>query len=301
MPDAVQAERDADVQVRLTGCPHARVRGSWQRLPLDLGTTILFYLGVRRVWCARSRITALFWPDTPAADAHRRLRQHLQRLKALAWATRVEVEPDRIRWSPATDLDGFERAASTNDLSGALRHYRGPLLDGLSGDRAGDFGEWLRAERWAWHDRWRQVAFRAVDEGLGQGVRATDAHLMVRVRDHDPFDEAALRREMLVLEALGEREAAIRSYARYETWLAQEAEASPEEPTQDLAARLRRVRTSMDGAAGQPARPLPAGSARHGGRARVRRSDRQRELLVQRPHVVVRSCDRGVAPPVTLA
>ena len=99
----------------------------------------------------RDRIVALFWPELDQEHARTALRKAVHGLRAVLGEDAIvgrgteELALTPGRWW--ADLTAFDAAFDAGDYAGALRLYRGELLDGFFISGAPEFERWLDAER----------------------------------------------------------------------------------------------------------------------------------------------------------
>ncbi|HET7233643.1 MAG TPA: BTAD domain-containing putative transcriptional regulator [Longimicrobium sp.] len=187
----------------------------------------------------RDQLLARFWPGSGDERGRGALRLALHALrKALgphvlagSGGQEVGLAPGAL-WCDALE---FDRAVDEGRDADALALYAGELLPGfhLSGE-----DEW---ERWLQDERAR-LARRAL-EAAGRLADAADAADDLegalawarRATDLDPHDEAAVRRLMVLLDAVDDGAAATRAYHDFARRLRADTGDEPLAPTRDLA------------------------------------------------------------------
>ncbi len=137
------------------------------------------------------------------------------------------------------DATAFEAALDAGNPGEALALYRGDLLEGFFISEAPEFERWLDGERERLRRRASDGAWELAEVKAADGEAFEAARWARRAADLLPADEAAARRLMSFLHALGDRAAAIQVYETFSTRLRKEYELEPSAETQGLAARVR--------------------------------------------------------------
>jgi predicted ATPase/DNA-binding SARP family transcriptional activator/tetratricopeptide (TPR) repeat protein len=222
---------------------------------------VLAYSGT---WMSREKLGFLFWPDVTTEHARHNLRQLLRRVQALGWVGSLEVERQRIRWPVSTDVSAVWEALAEGNPAEALKQCRGPLLDGLEGDDASEFGEWLSFERESLHTRLRGALLEQAAnlERLNQHREA--AQVLAALLERDPLDEAVLQDYLRVMAQTGQPLVALNSYQAFEKRLLHDLGLEPSTPTQQLAQALREAATeATSGASPTQHSPATSGASSH--------------------------------------
>lgn len=260
----IQFETLGAVDLRRDGQPVRAVLAQPRRL------AILTWLAVSRPrgFQSRDRLMGLFWPDSDQERARNSLRQALHHLRRALGDDAILSRGDReIALNPemiSCDAALFDEAVEAGRLEEALRLYRGEFLPGFFMDGAPAAERFIEEER----DRLRRAAVEAAwklvaaEESRGD-LRAA-AVLARQALTFDPHDEAGLRRALTLLEATGERVAALRLYDEFVRRLAADLDLEPDADTVELADRLRAV--DRPATAPPPAGPGQAVSQGPGGR-----------------------------------
>jgi adenylate cyclase len=145
--------------------------------------------------------------------------------------------------------------------------YAGPLLDGFHVSDAPDFERWVDGER----DRLHRLFVGALESlaraagSTGDGRAALDAWRRLAVLD--PYNSRVARELMLVLEAAGDRAAAIRHARVHATLLREEFGAEPDPEVEALAERLRSAPAGEAGTEAPGAAAALSGAPKTGGAA----------------------------------
>ncbi|MGC4001587.1 MAG: BTAD domain-containing putative transcriptional regulator [Anaeromyxobacter sp.] len=226
-------------QLSLLGSFGLSAGGVERALPTRKAQALLALLARRPgAALARAHLAGLLWPDVPDAQGRASLRQALSALRralAEAGADGPDGRGDAVALpAEALDVDvaELERALARGDLAAAVRHYRGPLLDGFP-PVTDLFDAWLEGERQALAAR----AAGALRERLGALAEAGDVEALAlgeRALALDPAFEPAYRARMRVLAAGGDRAGALREFERCRAALARAVGAEPSAETQAL-------------------------------------------------------------------
>src|SRR5690554_2835349 len=107
-------------RLKLLGSAALIEDGGEAPLPADRRGCLLAYLAVEAGWVNRERLALLFWPDADESTAKRNLRQILLRTRRLRSQEDLEVTPDAVRWSVASDVAEFRSALAAGDARTAV-------------------------------------------------------------------------------------------------------------------------------------------------------------------------------------
>lgn len=200
-------------------------------------TALLAYLAAAtpRGFYRRDKLVALFWPELDERHARNALSQALHVLRAAlsepAIVTRGESEvglnPDVV-WC---DASAFEAALDSGRASEAMALYRGDLLDGFFVTGAPEFERWLERERERIRARASEAASHMADVEAGAGHLASAVRWARRALEVSPYEEAALRRLIELLDRTGDRAGAIREYRDFERRLKADLDVDPSPET----------------------------------------------------------------------
>lgn len=192
----------------------------------------------------RSTLLAIFWPEQDEKHGRWNLNQAIRHLRQglggdairSRGGDEVEVDP-RVVWS---DVRAFETACEEGRYGKALDLYRGDLLEGLHVSGCPEFERWLDDER----VRLRRLAASAAWSLSEELARSEDlvgaAEAARRAVDISVHDEQGIRRLIRLLDAGGNRAAAVRAYERYCDRLREQLDLDPAPETQSLVERIKR-------------------------------------------------------------
>lgn len=218
---------------------------------------VLAYLAVHPGPQIRGVVAARLWPDVPDSSARSSLRGALTELRPALRAASLEVVATRDTvelTGPAlrVDLIEFHRLTREGAYEQALELDRGPLL-------AGSEPEWL-ADEGAEHGRDLLAALAGLAAVRASEGRWADAVTPARRRvGLDPLSEQAGRELIRLLDAAGDRAAALDAGRELTQRLRRELGAAPAPETAALLSRLRSPRPAPDERpSGSAAAPPPA-------------------------------------------
>jgi len=210
-------------------------------LPAHRPVWLLVVLAYRGTWVSRDELLALFWPASDESSARHALRLWLSRAKSLPWATDVEIERQRLRWAPPTDVAAFRTALGSADWGVAVAWHRAPLLAGFSAPDTPSLDEWLHSEREALQAAARQAGLKAARQLADRGEHDAAATMLRELLAQDPLAEDVLAAYMQQASLGGRRDEALRHYQRFAEALRGELGAVPLTGTQQLAAAIERA------------------------------------------------------------
>lgn len=206
---------------------------------------LLAYLASNHPGRAESRdsLLALFWPDSSEKDARAALRQSIYFLRKSLGKEVLPSNGETLRLEEEylrCDAVEFERAFGHGDLDAAMELYGGEFLPGLHLDGvAPELEFWLENRRVDLRDHAveaaRGLAQRALEDG--EGFRA--AEWARRAIALDPDDEESLQVLMTILDTIGDRTGAIRTYEEFAERIAGEYELEPSSETTALIESIR--------------------------------------------------------------
>lgn len=216
-----------------------------KRLALLLYLALGRQMGPRRgaELLRRDVLLALFWPELDQHHARGALRKALQFLRRSlgngAVVTRGEEEAGLDRAVLWCDAVAFVEALDERRPADALALYQGDLAPGLYVAGAPAVEEWIETER----ARLKTLAARAA-RGLREECDAAGRLTLAvdwgrRAVALAPDDERVWRELIGLLDRLGDRAGALRTYEALAERLATEHEVEPSPETQQLVAAMR--------------------------------------------------------------
>lgn len=185
----------------------------------------------------RARLAELLWPEWEERAQRNNLRQVLFRLRRVA---SLFSGSDPLHLSVPVDVLEFVAALQSHRPLPDPGWLEGTLLGGFEYDDCPDFAEWLQVER----ERLLTLRLEAL-EGEAERLER-EGHLSQalgyarRLVEADPVSEAAYRRLMRLHYLLGDRAAALQTFARAQEALRRELGVEPLQPTVELAQAIAR-------------------------------------------------------------
>jgi DNA-binding SARP family transcriptional activator len=190
----------------------------------------------------RDELVAVFWPEADESHGRNALRQSLHVLRTAVGpdvirgngSEEVRVDPDRLR----SDVRTFCDAIRSNSPEAALALYNGEFLSGFHLSHSPGFEDWVEARRRYLNkmagNAAKDLAYRA------EGTRdLTDAlHWWTKALEIDRFNEAVLRRLMVLLAGSGNRGRAMSEFLRFRRTAQSELGAALSWDTLDLAGKI---------------------------------------------------------------
>lgn len=222
-------ERDG---ARLTGAVAQRHRiALLARLAADPGRTL-----------SREVLASLLWPERGQKESRHllnvavhALRRELGEDALESLGRQLKLRVDRV----SCDLVDFRAALEQHDPDTALRSWGGPFLDGFFLDGSPEFQQWADLER-ARLSRQRGEALTASARTAEERGDLRTARLRFRaLLDHEPHSDDAALSLMRVLEATGNRAAALEVAGRHASLMAEDFGAEPSPRILELAERMR--------------------------------------------------------------
>ena len=206
---------------------------------------LLAYLCVARPrgFHRRDTLLGIFWPEADEAHARASLRKAIHVLRSAVGMDAIrsrgddEIGIDRERIG--CDATHFEDALAAGHLERAMEAYRGELLEGLFLENVPAFERWLEEERARLRGeaaRLARMLAKRLEEARDYSAAVTMARRAVALAD---TDERTLRQLIRLLDRLGDRAGALKTYDEFARRLAAEYETDPSVETQLLVSRLR--------------------------------------------------------------
>lgn len=211
----------------------------------------------------RDSLLALLWPELDEGRGRVALNQAVRFLRR-----ELGGDADSVILSRGVDEIGvnaeglwcdamvFRESMEQNDFDGALRLYRGDLLEGFYAEQGAGFQDWLDRER----DMLKAVAARAARAMAGALERDRNYTPAVaaarRAVELAEADERVVRELLQLLDRVGDRAGALQAYATFERRLERDFEAQPAAETTAL---IERIRARAEPAARDPDAGSPNG------------------------------------------
>ena len=191
----------------------------------------------------RDSIVGRLWPEADEARGRHALRQSLYVIRRVLGAglfaetgdAEVELRTDAL----TCDVCEFERLARAGEAESAMLWYRGDFLPGFFLSDALEFERWMETERLRLKRLASDCCWKVADEKAYAGAHAEAGGWARQAAELTPFDEGAVHRLIVLLDALGDRAGALRAYDHFARRLLDEYAAEPSPETTALIARVR--------------------------------------------------------------
>lgn len=198
----------------------------------------------------REHLAGLLWPDKIQKKAKGSLREALSKVRAVVGEAGIDTEGDQVRLAAgvvALDTDRFLGLCSAGDWEGAAQLVCGPFLEGFAIEGAGEFEEWLSAERREWSARSVKALQQLAQAKLDGGDLEAAAAVARRTLAIAPDCEAAALILMRAHALEGNPALALREYEDFATRLRTELGTRPSPACAALAERIRTAPDAGDG------------------------------------------------------
>jgi DNA-binding SARP family transcriptional activator len=192
---------------------------------------------------SRDRAMSFLWPESDEERARNALKQMVHAIRTELGPVIESPPHGHLTLAPAvvsSDVADFRAALARGDLESAAYVYGGPFLDGFYLRDAPEFERWVEDER-------RQLggAFTDALEQLAKSAAARKdliaaARWWKRRADADPLSARVARELVTALAATGDREAALRQAATYESLVRAELGVGPDASFLEVVERLKR-------------------------------------------------------------
>lgn len=229
---------------------------------------LLCYLALREPsgFHRRAALLPMFWPESDESRARNTLRNTLHHLRSALGSEALESRgEDELALNPAIvgcDAVEFEALIAARRWEEALALHRGPLLPGFGVEGIPDFNDWLDRRRRSIADQAARAA-RELVAAHGSDV-AKALTWAQRWTDVAPYDEAAMRELLMLLDESGQRGAAVAQYATWRERFERDCGAPPSLETMRIVELIQARGGRAGGSAplaasarGEPPRSLP--------------------------------------------
>jgi len=196
---------------------------------------------------SRDTLAGWLWPDVPQKTADLDLRQRIFRLRRKTGQEPLQAA-DVVLLLPELQCD-----AALDPVAGA---DEAPLLASLAYDDCPVFADWLRLQRDARRQRWRETTAQAAHALANRGALAEALPLAEALARDEPLSEHTGRHLMRLHYLRGDRAAALGAFERLERDLKDELGARPDAET--LALRSAVESSAVDIGAVARRIPVPA-------------------------------------------
>ena len=192
---------------------------------------------------SRERIIALLWPESDESSGRHSLSQLFYAIRHDLGPDVLVVDADTVCLSHTvlqSDVRAAESAARAGSLEDAVALHRGTFLNDFHVDAAPELNRWIDEERGRRAHALAQILDRLADRAESTRDWHRAAEWLRRRVDLEPADSRSSVRLMRALNAMGDRDGALRTARVYETLMRQEYEADPDPQVVQLAEQLRR-------------------------------------------------------------
>ena len=211
--------------------------------PKRLALLVFLATAQPRGFLSRDKLLGLFWPEADDAAARNALRQALHYLRrSLGEATitsrterDVGIDPQLI-WC---DAAAFDVAIDERRYADALELYRGEFLSGFFTEDAPDIERWIDEERTRRRRQAVDAAWALAQTEEDRGELRTAVLWARKAIGLVPYDEAAARRLVTLLDRAGESGAAIEAFEEFERRLSAEYGITPSDETRQQIEAIR--------------------------------------------------------------
>ena len=171
---------------------------------------------------SRERLTALLWPESDDEHARGSLKQAIHLLRRqlgepglVLGNAELRLNPERIESSVQLFLQGIR----DSNLEEAVRHYRGPFLDGVHVSGAAEFERWAEERRTELALRYRETLESLARRAEHAGDATGSVKWWRRLQAADPFNGRVAVSLMQSLAASGDVAAAVQHARVHEVLL----------------------------------------------------------------------------------
>lgn len=206
---------------------------------------LLVYLVMQssRGFIRRDALLPIFWPELDQDRARGALRQALYVLRSsLGDGVLVSRGAEEVGIAPGTlwcDALEFERACDAGQWSTALELYRGDFLESFFIAEAPEFERWMQAHQGRLRLRATSAARALASAQEASGALGDATATIRKALALNGADEESLRHLLALLDAQGDRAAALREYDAFVARLEAEFDASPSAETRAVLERIR--------------------------------------------------------------
>jgi DNA-binding SARP family transcriptional activator/tetratricopeptide (TPR) repeat protein len=238
----------AVVELRILGppqllAPDGKPIEALSRQPKRVALLSFLALTSAAVLHRRDKLCALFWPKLDELHARNALSQALHVLRAtLGEAAIVTRGNEEVGINAALvwcDAVAFNQALDAGQTEDALALYFGDLLDGLFIVEAPEFERWLEQERERMRRRVGVAASQAANDRAIAHDWAGALESARRALEVQPYDEAAARHLIRLLDETGDRAGAVREYREFARRLKEDLDVEPSPETAAVLANVR--------------------------------------------------------------
>lgn len=226
--------------------------------PKDLSVLVYVAIATPFGFHPRDTLLPLFWPESDEQHARGALSQVLYRLRRdlgkgtlLGRGHDIGISTDRM----AVDVRRFQASLEEGDRVGALRLYRGHLLEGFHVSGSRGWERWLDRRRAELARKAVAAAVELADQADEDGNTLSAVRWLRRGLEISSLDESILRRLLETQSRAGDRAGALQTYEAFIQRLRREFDLDPAEETAALARSIRRGELPSSAGTGSPEEP----------------------------------------------
>jgi adenylate cyclase len=204
---------------------------------------------------SRDKLADILWPET-GQRARRLLSNSVHLIRKALGEDSIIGTADALRLNPERvhcDVRDLDAAIARGDLTGAVKLYRGPFLDGFYLASTPGFEAWVEQERGRLARAYVQALETLATRCESVGEYRSAATWWRELLEQDPLAARTTLRRMRALEAAGDVEEAVQCARAYESQVHTELGLEPDRTVMLFAERLVRER----GSDGEPMDRLP--------------------------------------------
>jgi DNA-binding SARP family transcriptional activator len=194
-----------------------------------------------------ANLRAWLWPNAEAEVARRLFDEAISILREDLGAEGVLLGTDGLRLNSeliSSDVAEFEEAVSEGKLEVAESRYGGPFLDGFHVPGAPLFQHWAVEARAELARKYAQILEQLGRRALERGDHDGSVQWWRKLAGQDPLNPRVTVHLMRALDAVGEREDALRQARMYEALIARALDSPLDHEVIACAAELRKQDTA---------------------------------------------------------
>jgi DNA-binding SARP family transcriptional activator len=199
----------------------------------------------------REHLTALLWPELDDARARNALSKALHHLRrSLGDSVFIIEGNESVGPNHETiwcDVAEFNAPVSSDHAHAIELYRRGQLLEGFTLSDAPEFEQWLERERARLRLRAMLSATALSAQAEHEGELADAAEWARAASELSPYDEAAHRRLLILLDRTGNRASAVAEYMAFAKLLARDLATEPMLETRSLVESFRAAASAPHG------------------------------------------------------
>lgn len=210
---------------------------------------LLAYLALSPAQCAsREKLATLFWEESDEKNARGALRKALHFLRnRLGSGIFLETQGSDVKLNTGffwCDAIAFRQEMEAANYETALGIYQGELLPECWIEDAPEFERWIDRQRADFRDSASAAALKLSEAEFRNDNIAGAMFWAGRAEVLSPYNEQITARVIALLDAAGDRSAALRKYEELANRLRKDFDAEPSPETAELIGAIRQRKTS---------------------------------------------------------